>query len=152
MARRSPSSPADTSRRRLGPRSRWRAHYAARALWPRWTPHYAAVRVAAPNFGAQLLSRPAVAASSPELQFEVIDGDGQVRRLDFAWPGHRIAVEYDSLDWHGSPDALRDDRRRTAALMDVGWIVIAIVFEDVRHRGGEMVARINARLRHARAA
>lgn len=89
---------------------------------------------------------------APELQFEVIDGNGQVRRLDFAWPGQRIAVEYDSLDWHGSPDALRDDRRRTAALMDIGWIVIAIVFEDVRHRGGEMVARINAQLSHARAA
>lgn len=91
---------------------------------------------------------------APELQYEVIDGNGQGRRLDFAWPGQRIAVEYDSLDWHGSPDALRDDRRRTAALMDIGWIVIAIaiVFEDVRHRGGEMVARINAQLSHARAA
>lgn len=88
----------------------------------------------------------------PELQYEVVDGNGELRRLDFAWPHQWLAVEYDSLDWHGNPDALRDDRRRTAALMDVGWTVIAVVFEDVRHRQGEMVARINAQLSHARAA
>lgn len=46
--------------------------------------------------------------------------------------------------------ALADERAES--LMDIGWIVIAIVFEDVRHRGGEMVARINAQLSHARAA
>lgn len=89
---------------------------------------------------------------APELQYEVIDGNGQVRRLDFAWPGQQVAVEYDSLDWHGNPDALRNDRRRTAALTDAGWVVVAIVFEDVRYRSGEMVARINAQLSHARAA
>ncbi len=89
---------------------------------------------------------------TPELQFEVIDGNGQVRRLDFAWKQDKLAVEYDSLDWHGNPDALRNDRRRTAALMDVGWTVIAIVFDDVRHRQSEMVARINAQLSHVRAA
>ncbi|WP_018601644.1 type IV toxin-antitoxin system AbiEi family antitoxin domain-containing protein [Mycobacterium sp. 155] len=89
---------------------------------------------------------------TPELQYEIIDGNGQLRRLDFAWPQQRVAVEYDSLDWHGNPDALRDDRRRTAALMGVRWIVIAIVGEDVHHRQGEMVARINAQLSHARAA
>ncbi|MFV8053451.1 hypothetical protein [Mycobacterium sp. 48b] len=88
----------------------------------------------------------------PELQYEVIDGNGQLRRLDFAWPRQKVAVEYDSLDWHGNPDALRDDRRRTAALMKVGWTVIAIVFEDVRYRQGELVARINGQLSDARAA
>lgn len=88
----------------------------------------------------------------PELQYEVIVGNGQVRRLDFAWPEQQLAVEYDSVDWHGSSDALQKDRRRTAALMDVGWSVIAIVFEDVRYRQGEMVARISRQLRLAQAA
>lgn len=88
----------------------------------------------------------------PELQYEVRDGNGQLRRLDFAWPNERVAVEYDSADWHDNPDALLNDRRRTAALMAVGWSVIAIVFDDVRHRQGEMVARISAQLRDARAA
>jgi hypothetical protein len=88
----------------------------------------------------------------PELQYEVVDGYGQLRRLDFAWPGQRVALEYDGVDWHSGPDAMRRDRARTAALMDVGWVVIAIVFEDVRYRGWEFVARVHSQLRRAQAA
>jgi len=36
--------------------------------------------------------------------------------------------------------------------MDVGWIVIAIVFEDVRYRAWDFVARIDRQSVHARAA
>jgi hypothetical protein len=88
----------------------------------------------------------------PELQFEVVDGNGELRRLDFAWPEHRVAVEYDGLDWHSGPDAMRNDRRRQTALRDIGWIVISIVFEDVRYRAWDFVARIDQLLRHVRAA
>jgi hypothetical protein len=88
----------------------------------------------------------------PELQYEVVDGNGERRRLDFAWPEERVAVEYDGIDWHSGADALRRDRKRTAALLDVGWMVIAIVFEDVRYRAWEFVARIDGQLRNARAA
>lgn len=88
----------------------------------------------------------------PELQYEIIDGNGELRRVDFAWPEQRVAVEYDGLDWHSGSDAMRRDRRRQAALQDVGWIVIAIVFDDVRYRAWEFVARIDAQLRRARAA
>ncbi|WP_326547717.1 hypothetical protein QGN32_06005 [Mycolicibacterium sp. ND9-15] len=89
---------------------------------------------------------------TPELQYEVIDGNGEQRRLDFAWPGAQVAVEYDGLDWHSDAAAMRRDRRRTAALLDVGWVIIPILFEDVRHRSWEFVARINKQLRVARAA
>lgn len=89
---------------------------------------------------------------TPELQFEVIDGNRELRRLDFAWPEQRVAAEYDGLDWHSGPEAMRRDRRRAAALMDVGWVVIAIVFEDVRYRAWEFVARIDRQLGIARAA
>lgn len=88
----------------------------------------------------------------PALQFEIIDGNGQLRRVDFAWPDQRVAVEYDGIDWHSGADAMRRDRKRAAALLDVGWIVIAIVFEDVRYRAWEFVARVDAQLRRARAA
>jgi hypothetical protein len=89
---------------------------------------------------------------TPELQFEIIDGNGDLRRLDFAWPEERVAVEYDGLDWHSGPEAMRRDRRRAAALLDVGWMVIAIVFEDVRYRAAEFVARVDVQLRRSRAA
>jgi hypothetical protein len=88
----------------------------------------------------------------PRLQYEIIDGNGELRRVDFAWPKQRVAVEYDGLDWHGDPDAMRRDRKRQAALQDVGWIVIAIVFEDVRYRAWDFVARIHMQLRRADAA
>ncbi len=88
----------------------------------------------------------------PELQYEVVDGNRQLRRLDFAWPDQRVAVEYDGMDWHSGPDAMRRDRERHGALLDIGWIVIAIVFEDVRYRSWDFVARINEQLRRAQAA
>ena len=67
-------------------------------------------------------------------------------------PEQRVAVEYDGVDWHSDPDAMRRDRRRRAALEDVGWVVISIVFEDVRYRAWEFIARVDSQLRHARAA
>ena len=89
---------------------------------------------------------------TPELQYEIVDGNRERRRLDFAWPTERVAVEYDGLDWHSGPEAMRRDRRRAAALLDVGWVVIAIVFEDVRYRAWDFIARINTQLRRSRVA
>jgi hypothetical protein len=88
----------------------------------------------------------------PELQYEVIDGNGDLRRLDFAWPLQRVAVEYDGLDWHSDPDAMRKDRRRQAALNDIGWVVITIVFDDVRYRAWDFVGRIHLQLGRAQVA
>ena len=71
----------------------------------------------------------------PKLQYEILDGNGELRRVDFAWPDAKVAVEYDGVDWHSGADAMRRDRRRQAALLDVGWVVICIVFEDVQIPG-----------------
>lgn len=89
---------------------------------------------------------------TPELQYEIVDGNGQLRRLDFAWPDQRVAVEYDGEDWHSGAEAMRRDRRRQAALLDIDWVALAIIFEDVRYRPWEFVARIDAQLRRAQAA
>jgi hypothetical protein len=88
----------------------------------------------------------------PELQYEIVDANRQLRRVDFAWPNERVAAEYEGLDWHSGADAMRKDRVRQGALMDVGWVVIPIVFDDVRYRSWDFVARIDAQLRRARAA
>ena len=65
----------------------------------------------------------------------------------------RVAVEYDGMDWHSGPDAMRRDRERDMQLLqDVGWVVIAIVFEDIRYRSWDFVARIDSQLRRAQAA
>ena len=50
----------------------------------------------------------------PELQYEVVDGNGQLRRARLRVAGPtRVAVEYDGMDWHSGPDAMRRDRERT---------------------------------------
>jgi hypothetical protein len=89
---------------------------------------------------------------TPELQYEVIDGHGQLRRLDFAWPDQRVAAEYDGVDWHSGAEAMLANRKRTSALMDVHWTVVPVIYEDVRYRPADLVARIDAQLRRARAA
>ncbi|OBG36578.1 hypothetical protein A5672_09735 [Mycobacterium alsense] len=88
----------------------------------------------------------------PVLQYELEDLRGRVWRLDFAWPEGRVAAEYDGLDWHSGPEAFQRDRRRTAALQELGWAVVPIVAEDVRYRPGELVQRLQAQLRQAKVA
>ena len=34
----------------------------------------------------------------PTLQHEIVDGNRERRRIDFAWPEQRVAVEYDGVD------------------------------------------------------
>ncbi|MDT5351347.1 MAG: hypothetical protein QOH91_4634 [Mycobacterium sp.] len=88
----------------------------------------------------------------PVLQYEVVDLGGRIWRLDFAWPELRVAAEYDGVDWHSGPDAFLRDRQRSAALQDLGWVVVPIVAEDVRYRPVELVRRLEARLERAAAA
>lgn len=88
----------------------------------------------------------------PVLQYEVEDLSGRVWRLDFAWPESRVAAEYDGVDWHSGPEAFRRDRRRTAALQELGWATVPIVFEDVRYRPAELVRRLDVQLRRAKVA
>ena len=85
----------------------------------------------------------------PVLQYEVVDRSGRTWRLDFAWPESRVAAEYDGVEWHSGPEAFLRDRRRTAALLDLSWVVVPIIAGDVRYRPDELVGRIERRLARA---
>lgn len=85
----------------------------------------------------------------PVLQYEVLDLHGRAWRLDFAWPTLGVAAEYDGIDWHSGPDAFLRDRRRAAALQELGWVVVPIVAEDVRYRPRELVRRLETQLHKA---
>lgn len=89
---------------------------------------------------------------TPELQYEIIDGNGDLRRLDFAWPEAGVAAEYEGVTWHSGPDEMRRDRRKLAAVQDAGWISVPILFEDVRYRPEALVARLDRHIRRANAA
>ncbi|MCX8563447.1 hypothetical protein OS122_21345 [Mycolicibacterium mucogenicum] len=83
---------------------------------------------------------------TPELQHEIVDRHGQLWRVDFAWPGYRVAAEYDSVDWHANPEAFKHDRMKTARLQECGWVSIPAVIEDVRRYPAELCARIRHHL------
>ncbi len=85
----------------------------------------------------------------PMLQYEVLDLQGRVWRLDFAWPVLRVAAEYDGVDWHSGPDAFLRDRRRSSALQELGWVIVPIIAEDVRYRPRDLVRRLETHLRKA---
>jgi hypothetical protein len=85
----------------------------------------------------------------PVLQYEVVDLQGCVWRLDIAWPELRVAAEYDGVDWRSGPDAFLRDRRRVSALQELGWLVLPIIAEDIRYRPRELIRRLETHLRKA---
>ena len=81
---------------------------------------------------------------TPVAQYVVRDAGGFVARVDFAWPEHRVAVEYDGV-WHAEPGQFARDRRRLNRLQAAGWRVVFVTAADL-HRPGELVACIAAAL------
>ena len=78
----------------------------------------------------------------PELQYEIVDGCGDLWRADFAWPDAMVVAEYESMEWHASPEALKHDRMKTARLQECGWTCVPIVVDDVRQRPWDLVGRM----------
>ena len=88
----------------------------------------------------------------PELQYEIVDRCGDRWRVDFAWPEARVVAEYESMEWHASPEALKHDRIKTSRLQECGFNVVPIVVDDVRRRPFDLVARIFNHLDRSRLA
>jgi very-short-patch-repair endonuclease len=78
----------------------------------------------------------------PVAQHRVREAGRFVARLDFAWPEHRVALEYEGA-WHTTRVA--EDRRRIEALQAAGWRVLFVTAADL-HRPGPLLARIAAAL------
>lgn len=55
---------------------------------------------------------------------------GRRYRLDFAWPGLRLAVEIDGAGVHG-PDALLADLRRQNRIILDGWLILRFTWEEL---------------------
>jgi very-short-patch-repair endonuclease len=75
----------------------------------------------------------------------VVDGRF-VARVDFAWPEHKLALEYDGL-WHAEPGQFAKDRRRLNRLQAAGWRVVFVTAADL-HDPERLLARIAAALSH----
>ncbi|OCB40812.1 hypothetical protein A5676_10085 [Mycobacterium malmoense] len=82
----------------------------------------------------------------PELQHPIVGRDGELWRVDFAWPHMRLAAEYESIDWHvGRMEMLRD-KSRWARIQELGWTIIPIVVDDVRREPDRLADRIATHL------
>lgn len=79
---------------------------------------------------------------TPVAQFVVRRGRTFLARVDFAWPAHRIALEYEGA-WHTT--RIPEDRRRIEALQAAGWRVLFVTAADL-HSPGPLLARIAAAL------
>ena len=62
---------------------------------------------------------------APRPQWVVII-DGHEFRLDLAYPAHRVGVEYDGEEWHGTEEQRRHDNLRRRLLEKAGWVVIVV--------------------------
>jgi hypothetical protein len=80
----------------------------------------------------------------PVAQYRVHDQRGLVARVDFAWPEHRLALEYDGL-WHGGRDQFLRDRERLNRLREAGWQVVFVTAVDLRDPV-RLISRIAAAL------
>jgi hypothetical protein len=87
-----------------------------------------------------------------ELQYEIRDRRGELWRLDFAWPESGLVAEYDSDSWHSRPSEIRKDKRKLAAVQEMGWTVIPIIGDDVRRHPQLLADRITTHLEMARLA
>ncbi|MGY1748135.1 hypothetical protein [Modestobacter sp. SYSU DS0511] len=81
----------------------------------------------------------------PVAQFEVRHRGGFVARVDFGWPEHRLALEYDG-QWHAEPGRFARDRERLNRLTAAGWRVVFVTAADLR-RPDLLVTRVAAALR-----
>ncbi len=66
----------------------------------------------------------------PETQYPIFNEYGAlIGEADMAWPGLKIAVEYEGRH-HTEPDQLRKDIARMDEMMEMGWMVIRITARD----------------------
>jgi hypothetical protein len=88
----------------------------------------------------------------PELQYTICGRNGELWRVDFAWPEVRLAAEYESIDWHAGRDEMLRDKARWAKIQELGWTIIPIVVDDVRREPDSLAKRITSHLHRPRMA
>lgn len=88
----------------------------------------------------------------PELQYPIYGHNGEVWRVDFAWPDARVVAEYESIDWHAGRDEMLRDKARWGGIQELGWTIVPMVVHDVRREPGRLANRIAVHLDRGRMA
>jgi very-short-patch-repair endonuclease len=77
----------------------------------------------------------------PEYQYAVRVAGGE-RRLDFAYPELRLAIEVDGFETHATAEGFASDRVRSNELALAGWTVLHFTWHQVVHRPGYVASMI----------
>ena len=86
----------------------------------------------------------------PDTQIIVHDEWGLiVARVDMGWEKWRVAVEFDGAQHWTDPLQRAKDIDRAAELERLGWIIIRVSYDLLRHRPEVVIARVRAALRAA---
>lgn len=67
----------------------------------------------------------------PVLQYSIRVGGYELYRLDLAYPGHRICIEYDGVEFHETQEQRAADTERRDWLRANGWTVIVVTKDDL---------------------
>jgi hypothetical protein len=86
----------------------------------------------------------------PTTQHEVRHGSAFIGRVDIAYPDAKIAIEYDSDEFHTGRGATHRDRDRRHRLVAAGWLPIDVGPADLRDGGTVTFAAIAQALRDRR--
>lgn len=66
------------------------------------------------------------------------------RRFDDAYPRHTVAIEWDSVRYHGQRDSFENDRQRDRSALERGWSVLRFTWIDVTERADDVTASVSA--------
>jgi hypothetical protein len=85
----------------------------------------------------------------PVLQYVISDNGRFVARVDAALVEWKIAIEYESFQYHTGRTALIRDSARRNAQIAIGWRPISVTWEDLRTGGRQVCADIRSAMRRA---
>lgn len=71
------------------------------------------------------------------------------RRVDFAYPDKRLAIELDGRRWHSDPRSFENDRRRDQQALVHGWRTVRFTWRQLNDHPEEVVAVLQRLLANA---
>lgn len=85
----------------------------------------------------------------PTIQFPVTVRTGRQRFIDLAYPEQKLALEYDGVEPHTTPEAFVRDRIRQNELVELGWRVLRYTWSDLTQTPWSVTSQIRRMLRAA---
>jgi hypothetical protein len=82
----------------------------------------------------------------PAFQHEIWHQGRFVARVDAAYPERRIAIEYDSYEFHAGSSAIDRDSERRARLARINWDTITFTAAALLRGGGEQLEALRSKL------